>query len=373
MIYDKIYVNIKEKDMMIPVKTLKEIEEEIQEDIRTIKKLIPENGYYVNSIQKRNETIHVEIANRAKKKIGHFKSRKGYDTKYKNKKQFASHYGEYIAYLILKQLSKKVCKMELGEVQIRNKYSLKIMHVEGVLSYYEKEKNKDFRKIKSIVENYAKDYPEEYKKMVTNERLDSKRNYSNIEIILKSLDILYRKNGQADKIPQMRKDFFDMCMFDLIFANRDRNDENFGVEIDQLTNEIEFYPLFDNEQILGMQEEKKDVIRYMSSEKEYKKFKEQYLTSHIGIPTKVQAVDPCLFLTYLLENYYEETMTSFKDIERYTFSHLEQVLEVCSGLSEEHKDFAKKIFLERQEEIADTIKRFEEKKVKRYDEWEIDL
>ena len=126
----------------------------------------------------------------------------------------------------------------------------------------------------------------------------------NIEIILRTLEEYYRKNGQSDKIPQMRKEFFDMCMFDLLFANRDRSDDNFGVKVNQSTNEINFYPLFDNEQILGMQEEKSDIVRYLSSEKEYQKYKKQNLTSFIGIPEKTQRTEPTTLLQYLLEHYY---------------------------------------------------------------------
>ena len=57
-------------------------------------------------------------------------------------------------------------------------------------------------------------------------------------------------------------------------------------------------------------------------------------------------------------------MDSLTDIGRYKFANLEEVLEICPGLSQEHKTFAKKIFLERQEEIADTLKNFKQRKVK---------
>ena len=193
-------------------------------------------------------------------------------------------------------------------------------------------------------------------------KTNSQLNYVNIEIILKTLEEYYTQHGQGDKIPQMRNHFFDMCVFDLMFANRDRNDENFGVKVNQLTNEIDFYPLFDNEQILGMQEEKNDVTKYLSSEKEYEKFKEKSLTSYMGIPGQISNTTPATFLRYLLENYADETMDALEDIGRYSFPHLEEVLEVCPGLSEEHKQLAKKIFLERQQEIADIVKAFKDRK-----------
>ena len=159
-----------------------------------------------------------------------------------------------------------------------------------------------------------------------------------------------------------------MCIFDIKFANRDRHDDNFGVKINQTTNKIEFYHLFDNEQFLGMQEEKKDVIKYLTDEKEYQKFKEKELTSCIGIPGQTQKIKPTKLLNYLLEKYPEETMNSLEDIGRYKISDLEEVLEICPGLSDEHKEFSKKIFLEREKEMDDVVNRFNTKSLETKDD-----
>lgn len=355
--------------MLKSVKTLKEVRKEIQEQLGVQKKLNPKNGYYFYANGKREYGMHdtkVESTMCHKDDHGlilaHFKSKKGYNSKLKNNKNFANHYAEYIAYLILKQLGKKVCKVDLGEIEIKNKYSNKIINIEGVLSQYEVTLEENFKELMVIVDSYKEEHPKKYKEMTTRGKTDSKDNYVNIEIILNTLEEYYKKNGQSDKIPQMRKEFFDMCMFDMIFANRDRSDDNFGVKVNQVTNEINFYPLFDNEQILGMQEEKADIVRYLSSEKEYQKFKKENLTSCIGIPGNPKKIEPTTLLKYLLEYYYEETMDSLNDIGRYTYQDLEEVLEVCPGLSEEHKAFAKKIYLERQQEINNTIKDFEQTK-----------
>ena len=355
--------------MLLPVKSLKEVQNEINEQLGVMKKLNPQNGYYFHTHGSREYSIHdtkVETTMCHKDDneliLAHFKSKKGYNSKLKNSKQFANHYAEYIAYLILKQLGKKVCKVDLGEIEIKNKYSNKIINIEGVLSQYEVTLEENFKELMVIVDSYKEEHPKKYKEMTTRGKTDSKDNYVNIEIILNTLEEYYKKNGQSDKIPQMRKEFFDMCMFDLMFANRDRSDDNCGVKVNQVTNEINFYPLFDNEQILGMQEEKADIVRYLSSEKEYQKFKKENLTSCIGIPGNPKKIEPTTLLKYLLEHYYEETIDSLNDIGRYTYQDLEEVLEVCPGLSEEHKAFAKKIYLERQQEINNTIKDFEQRK-----------
>ena len=356
--------------MLLPVKSLKEVRNEIHEQIGVQKKLNPKNGYFFTSygrrtVSQRNEKVHATMTYKDPTgvlKLGEFKSKSGYNSKLKNNKEYANHYAEYIAYLILKQLGKDVCKVDLGEIDIKNKYSSKTISVEGVLSYYQLQPQENFKTLAELVESYKKEHPKKYKEMTERGKTNSQLNYVNIEIILKTLEEYYTQHGQGDKIPQMRKHFFDMCVFDLMFANRDRNDENFGVKVNQLTNEIDFYPLFDNEQILGMQEEKNDVTKYLSSEKEYEKFKEKSLTSYMGIPGQVSNTTPATFFKYLLENYADETMDALEDIGRYSFPHLEEVLEVCPGLSEEHKQLAKKIFLERQQEIADIVKAFKDRK-----------
>lgn len=356
--------------MILPVKMLKEVRNEIHEQLGVQKKLNPKNGYYFSTygtraVSMRDTKVHANMSYKDENgtlKLGHFKSKKGYNSKFKNNKEYANHYAEYIAYLILMQLGKIACKVDLGEIDIKNKYSNRIVSVEGVLSYYELAPEENFKTLKEIVESYKREHPRKYREMTTRGKTDSEKNYVNIEIILKTLEEFYTQNGQGHKIPQMRKQFFDMCMFDLMFANRDRHDENFGVKVNQLTNEIDFYPLFDNEQILGMQENKEDIIKYLSSEKAYEKFKKENLTSYIGIPGQIQKTTPSAFLTYLLENYYDETMDSLNDIGRYTYQNLEEVLEVCPGLSEEHKAFAKKIFLERQQEINNAVRDFEQRK-----------
>ena len=128
--------------MLLPVKSLKEVRNEIHEQIGVQKKLNPKNGYFFTSygrrtVSQRNEKVHATMTYKDPTgvlKLGEFKSKSGYNSKLKNNKEYANHYAEYIAYLILKQLGKDVCKVDLGEIDIKNKYSSKTISVEGVLS-----------------------------------------------------------------------------------------------------------------------------------------------------------------------------------------------------------------------------------------------
>lgn len=359
------------------VKSLQEVSKEINEEIGTFKNFSANNGYFKATMRNGRDINLIASKVRANLSFrgtnqpisfGYFKSKKGYNSKYKNNKEFANQYGEYIAYIILKQLGKKACRVDLGIMPMRNPYSKKDIEIEGILSHFQLSQEEIFKPINLVIEDYMQAHPKKYRQLTERGKTDSESNYTNIVVILEAIADFLNQNAQKDKLPQIRKKFFDMCIFDLKFANRDRHDENFGLRINQATDQIEFYHLFDNEQILGMQENKTDIIKYLSSNDEYQKFSKRELTSCVGIPNQTQKISSKIFLKYLLENYYEETMDSLEDIGRYSFEDLEELLECFQGLSLEHKEFAKKIFLERQREIESVVQEFQQNKEDKVEE-----
>lgn len=362
------------------VKSLEEVRNEINEQLGVFKKFDKKSGFFISSrtfvhssgkvfYNREYDLVAEKLHSDLKIKTLHgvitafFKSKAGYNTKLINKREFAGHYGEYLSFLILKQLGKKVCKSDLGELEIMFPFSKKNKTIEGVLSYpaFDEINGEMFREYSTIVDDYRHTYPKKYQNLIgdANPSLDS--NITNVEVILKVLEEYCRSNGQEEKFPQIKKDFFDMMIFDLKFANRDRHEGNFGLKILK-TGEIEFYPLFDNEQILGLQCEKKSAEAYVQEDTFVEKLKESDLGSYIGVPGDPQHANFSKTLKYLLEHYYEETKESLEDIGRYTYSHLEEVLEVCPGLSEPHKDLAKKIFKTREKEINEIVSEFEKSK-----------
>ena len=212
-----------------------------------------------------------------------------------------------------------------------------------------------------IIDFFKHSEKERFKELTQKDILFTNQHNNNVEVILETLEYYCTKKNQADKIPEIRKAFFDMCIFDIKFANRDRHDENFGLKVDSLTGEISFYPLFDNEQILGMQEDETNIEKYLHNPKEYTKFKTKELTSYIGIPKKIQKTKPTELLEYLLENYYDETTASLEEFDKYQLEDLEELLEVCPNLSKSHKELAKKIYIERVQEIEKTVDEFNKK------------
>lgn len=356
--------------MLEKIKSLSEVSKEISEEIGEVKKFDASNGYYRANMRNRRDyeladtKIRSTLSFKGKKQpisFGYFKSKKGYNTKLKNNKEYANHYGEYIAYIILKQLGKKACKVDIGEMTIKNPYTNKDIPIEGILSHTQLSQAEIFKPINVVVEDYKARHSKKYRELTERGRTNSDKNYTNVEIVLEALEETLKNGKQESKIPEIRKSFFDMCIFDIKFANRDRHDENFGLKINQDTNEINFYHLFDNEQILGFQENKSDVTKYLSNDKEYQKFKKNQLTSCIGIPGKIQQIPSQELLRYLLENYYEEAMESLQDIQRYKLSDLQEIMGYFPKLSSEHKQLAKKIFTDRELEIKQTLDEYDKK------------
>lgn len=347
------------------VKSLQEVSEEINEKIGVFKKFDINNGYYktnlrnLRDIELSNSKIRANLSFKGTNQpisFGYFKSKSGYNNKYKNNKEYADHYGEYIAYIILKQLGKKVCKVDIGEMKVKNKYSSEPVNVEGILSYFQLNQQEIFKPMNIIIEDFKKDKQGNIK-----ENTYKNMNNTNIQIIFDSIENFFVNNKQEHKIPDIRKKIIDMCIFDLKFANRDRHDENYGLKINQITNEIEFYHLFDNEQILGMQEKRKDILKYLTNNNEYEKFKNTRLTSCIVTPKNIKSNNPKELLFYLLEKYPTETIHSVRDISRYQICNLEELMELFPKLYTEHKELAKKIFIERELEINDVVNTFIEK------------
>ena len=272
------------------VKTLEQVSEEIGEEIGAIKQLSPENGYYIVTFfgkfyEKVASKIRMQFGFKGRNQstsFGTFKTAKGYNSKYKNSHNYANHYGEYIASIILKQLGKKACKTDLAEASFVHPFTNKRSKIFGVLSHHQTNLNENVVLLNTVCEEYRKklkDGDEEaYRNCFPKPNSQSDINYANIEVILNStLDFLI-KNDQEEKFPDFRRKIINTCIFDMKFANRDRHDKNLGFKINQDNNDISFYHLFDNEQILGMQEDEKDVKRYLENPNSYEKFKDEQLT-----------------------------------------------------------------------------------------------
>lgn len=364
------------------IKTLQEVAEDINEDIGEFKKLDSSNGYFMSNFRSgrgyelEDTKIRMNMSFKGTNQptsFGYFKSQKGYNSKLQNKGDFANHYGEYIASIILKQLGKKACKVDLGIATIRNRFNGKETPVKGSLSHFQLRQDEMMIPANIVIEDFKALYPKRYRELTERGRTNSEKNYTNIELILKAFEHKFRKNGQEQDIPAMRQELIDMCVFDILFANRDRHDENFGLRLGQETGRLSFYHLYDNEQILGMQEKSSAAKIYLSNEKEYEKFKETELTSCIGIPGKIQKIQARELLEYLLQNYPNETRVALEDFGRYKLSNLEELLGVIDGLSQEHKDFAKKIFVDRQKEVDMIVKTSDSKTAKNVDDEDISL
>lgn len=355
------------KDILSLEEVAKKINER-PEDIGKFKRLTRDNGYYISNFRHgrgfvlEDSKIKLKLTFKGTNQpnsFGHFKSKKGYNAKYRCTREFGNHIGEYISSIILKQLGKKACKVDLGYTTITNPYSGKEIEIEGCLSHSQLREHEMMIPACVVIEDFKSLYPKKYRTLTERGRTDSEKNYTNVDIILAAFQNKYKKSGQATSIPKMRKAFFDMCAYDIMFANRDRHDENFGLRVNQETGELSFYHLFDDEQILGMQECVTDVERYIKSDKEYQRFKEEQLTSCIGIPGQTQQIKSIELLKYLLQKYPKEILESIEDIDRYKESDLDELFGRVEKMSEAHKALAKKIFRDRRKEVREVVSEFQ--------------
>lgn len=292
---------------------------------------------------------------------GYFKSRASFNSRFKLTKRHGNHYGEYLASIILKQLDIPACRVDIGVYPFRHPYKQgAIIPVEGSLSHYQLKQADIFIPLSVIAQRYKSSNKKHYNALIGETykpgASSSTAHYTNIEIILASIQSFLASENQESKINKVRQQIFDMCLFDLKFANRDRHDDNFGLKVNQDTGEINFYELFDNEQILGMQLQETLAQDALDNPKRFEDLKRRDFTSYIGYPGKPTATVPTELFSYLLQKYPKETIKAYKKVSRYSLEDLKKTMEVClPDMPDAHRNLACKLFEDREREMAQVL------------------
>lgn len=163
-----------------------------------------------------------------------------------------------------------------------------------------------------------------------------------------------------EKIDQNRKRIFEMILFDCLFGNNDRHDENWSMVSLGNGEGCMVYPLYDNERILAMCENI-EYVKTIQNEEDIKKYSDECFSRMVpkgywGKSGKNGA--PYLeTIRYLLDEYKDEVMPILKRmLNEFTIDDLQEILDNCDdGLDEYHKKVAKGFFIIRQKEIRDLI------------------
>jgi len=295
----------------------------------------------------------------------YFKSRASFSSRFKLSRKHGNHFGEYLGSIILEQLEMPACRVDIGVFPFKHPYKQgAIIPLEGSLSHYQLEQNENFVPLSVIAQLYRSSNKKQFSSLLGKKKNNevpsfSSGHFTNIEIILASMDEFLKRGDQEYKIPEIRKQLFRMILFDLKFANRDRHDENFGLKLDQDTGAIDFYGLFDNEQILGFQLSEPLAEDVANNDKKFDDYKRKEFTSYIGYPGKPVKVSSEDLFRYLLNNYPKETIEAYQYVSRYTLDNLEEAIDTClPDVTEGHKKLACRLFEDREKEMAQVLEEY---------------
>lgn len=269
----------------------------------------------------------------------------------------ASHYGEFIAYLLYKNIDLPVCKVDIlkRNLPIPRSQSGKCVEVPGCISYKDLGDNEELVQAINILSWYKDEHYDEYVAIMDPLNQYDKDNYklsvhnennnNNVELIIPAFEAYVKERCQAteEECSQLRQSLIDMIVVDCKFANTDRNDENYGLAISK--DNHRFYPVFDNEYILGFSEFVEDIEKYNGAR--LQEHIDKDLTSRMGISSQTTKLGYKSVMTYLFTTYPEEAKKSYEKIMQIKENDLNQLMEDCEGLDEVHKSYALRIFKER--------------------------
>lgn len=276
-----------------------------------------------------------------------------------DKKVFCgNHYGEVMGYLLTLGTELPACKSELAHL---SKYYENIhkernhgtsQEKDGCITYSNLEQGEELEHGKNIVEFFTLHYSELFEMLSKN---DPKKDFAidNLEVILAAMEKRIREfyafksditdSKIEEKIILSRKRAIQMIVYDCLYGNNDRHDENWGLKIND--EDISLYPLYDNERVLGLYENQ-NVIEKALNSNAVDKISEKMLFSRMRVPgDKSKHSSYKNVLNYLIQNYNEETKVALdKILSAVTPDRVRGILEECEGLPKCYVDFGTQMY-----------------------------
>ena len=256
------------------------------------------------------------------------------------------HIGEFLAGIIGNKCGFKICKTELYKQPL----SKSGLYDVGILSYVSKADGDRLVCSNIIIQNYLKS---QGIKTNTKYKID-------VDTILNSFFYIVSKAQRPyQEFLNLKQDFIDMLVFDIKFMNPDRTLENWFIRKNMKTGEIDLYPMFDNEMILGFNE---DVPKKEFSEEEIE-FKNIKIGSAILIPTDYkedkEETQYDEMLKYLLKRFPEQTRQALKKTEKISYNDLLDILDKIEDIDELRKKQVAKLYKKRDEKVKEICKEYE--------------
>ena len=162
--------------------------------------------------------------------------------------------------------------------------------------------------------------------------------------VIKALRLfLYQNHRPEVEQQRIKQQYIDMVLLDCRLGNHDRVLENWMVYEDGQTHEIQIYPMFDNESVLGF-----DRPTVGATPERIIEYCENLRMSHIAPSAETRECSRMEdIIKYLWINYPEETQIALRKINRFSLEDLSQLLDEFPDLSEERKVVVKQMFITR--------------------------
>lgn len=278
-------------------------------------------------------------------KIGLFKPKR---YEFRDRKVFcANHYGEFIGYILALYGEVPACKVELAHL---SEYYPNIhkqinkgtpIEKDGCITYSSLKKGRELEHGKTVID-IAK-----YNREDKTERKNANDN-DNLEVVLDSIEtrtrIFYKNISECPqdyielKVRENRRKAIQMMIYDCLYGNYDRHDENWAMRRDD--SHIEMYPLYDNERVLGLYENQNFIEKALKEQK-VEEISEEVLFSRMKIPEESNKNSSYKeVLKYLMSNYKAETEETLEKLLKYnTPDRVNSYLKFCEGLPSCYIDF----------------------------------
>lgn len=308
------------------------------------------------------------------------------------KSKMFNHYGEYFGYLLAQKSEINSCPVDLISVHdTKNKYShtkhlytacgskklltpsQNMMLGELVIGAFEATQQEKFKEILSK----KSDIPYIKNRMTIDP-------YDNIDIVLESIvaqTIRFEIKACKHSSEQVKADIqenvksaIDMMIYDCMFGNNDRHSQNWAMCTDTETGRATFYPLYDNERVLGLSIPEADVKRAVANGDLDNKT-EQSEFSRMGISPVHTGVSYKAVLEHLVNNYPEYAIPTIKRItDKVNVQDIEKLYDSCKGITqrsefsdeltpedelpEEYKTYGVALYTQRREFARDLLEKY---------------
>lgn len=291
---------------------------------------------------------------------------------YGDKKVYcANHYGELVGYLLAIGSRTQSCKVELAHL---SKYYENI-HKErnngtpeskdGCIIYSHLERTQMLEHGKVCIDNYITENHGAFE----NYRSDIN---DNIDVCIKAIEFSTRKFYEKsdikrtpeyieEKVQENRKKAINMIIYDCLYGNNDRHDENWALVKDSEGRDISLYRLYDNERVLGLYENIRTIQSALDSDS-IEKDSERILFSRMKVPGEEKVGSSYKkVLTYILNNYPEAEELLTIHLKGNTPRNVRMYLESCENLPEEYITFGSKMYESRFEFAKELLQQKDKK------------